>query len=644
VAPKSSPVPLTLALLGGLQARLGRHGPPVVLANRKAQALLAYLAMSGTRPRPREELATLLWSDADDADGRNSLRQTLFLIRRALPDAGADYLHVSRATVALDGANVVSDVSDFEQRLAEDTPEGLEAAIALYRDDFLHGFGLDEPGFKEWMTAERERLRGVVRGALATLLARRTDEGRLDRALEIARRLLVLDPLDEPTHRALMRLHARQGQHATALQQYQVCLSVLQRELGVEPDAETRELYRRLRRESAATSTAAVATEELTDSDVPLIGRDEERRRLEDVIVTRACGVVAILGEPGIGKTRLVHELVGIAASVGSRVFLGQCHETERTTPFRPWIEILRASGLVTDSSSIAHMAPVWRAELARLFPELASEAASTVATEQDQLHLFEALSRLIFNAATRGRVTIVVEDLQWADEMSIRFLSFLARRIGDRSIVLAVTARDDERDDVPLLGRLLRELDRERRFLRIPLAPLGPVGTARLVAAIARTGTDDPSLAPLTARVWTVSEGNPFVAVEMARGARTTPGAVPKLPSRVQALIERRLERLSEPAAALMAVTAVIGRGVDFALLVRASGLQDSEVAAGVEELVRRGVLRDIPDGFGFVHERVREVVAHRVPPSERARLRALVDVAAIRDPTLRHAASGFR
>src|SRR5207247_2467401 len=219
-----------------------------------------------------------------------------------------------------------------------------------------------------------------------------------------------------------------------------------------------------------------------------------------------ACGVVAILGEPGIGKTRLVHELIGIAASVGSRVFLGHCHEAERTAPFRPWIEILRASGLVSDSSSIADMAPIWRAELARLFPELASEAASSVAaTEQDQLHLFEALSRLIFNAATRGRVTVVVEDLQWADEMSVRFLSFFARRIGDRSIVLAVTARDDERDDVPHLGRLLRELDRERRFLRIPLAPLGPVGTARLVAAIERTGTDEPSLASLTARVWTV-------------------------------------------------------------------------------------------------------------------------------------------
>ena len=129
-----------------------------------------------------------------------------------------------------------------------------------------------------------------------------------------------------------------------------------------------------------------------------------------------------------------------------------------------------------------------------------------------------------------------------------------------------------------------------------------------------------------------------------MTRGARTAPGALPKLPSRVQALIERRLERLSEPAAALMSVAAVIGREVDFALLVRASGLEDTKVAAGVEELVRRRVLRDIPDGFGFVHERVREVAAQRVPPSEGARVRALADVASTRDPTLRHAAIGFR
>ena len=81
------------------------------------------------QPRPREELATLLWGDVDDSDARNSLRQTLFLIRRALPDGGADYLEVGRDTVALSSTTVRTDVARFERRLAADAPDALESGV-----------------------------------------------------------------------------------------------------------------------------------------------------------------------------------------------------------------------------------------------------------------------------------------------------------------------------------------------------------------------------------------------------------------------------------------------------------------------------------------------------------------------------------
>ncbi len=615
--------PLTLTLLGGFETSLG-DGPPVTLPQRKAQALLAYLAVPAGQFRAREDLATLLWGDADDAGARNSLRQTLFLIRRALPGAGADHLTVRRDAVALEPATVQIDVARFERRVAEGTLDALEGALALYRGDFLQGFALDEPGFEEWMTRERERLRDLMRGALARLLARHTDDRRFERALEVGRRLLALDPIDEPTHRALMRLHARQGHHAAALRQYQLCVSVLERELGVEPDAETRELYRALVRERAASPLPVTVAGASDVAETPLIGRDTERRRLEDAVATGERGVIAILGDAGIGKTRLARELVTIATAAGARVIVGRCHDAERILPFRPWVEALRNGGLIQDHDALAKLTPVWRAELARLFPDIAPEGAPS-ASDENVLQLFEALARLILDATVRGRLTIVLDDLQWADEMSVRFLSFLAHRIEEWPILVAVTARDEETDSVPLLDRVLRDLDREGRLVRLALGPLGRAATNTLVAALAPSSTGDAALAAMAHRVWAVSEGNPFVAVEMMRAARTL-GTLPELPHRVQDFIAERLEQLSEPASEMAALAAVIGGVFDFSLLVRGCGVDESAAAAAVEELVRRRILQGIDDGFGFVHERVREVVYRRLISLRRARLHRTV------------------
>jgi DNA-binding SARP family transcriptional activator len=649
--------PLRITLLGGFGTSLG-DGPPLTLAQRKAQALLAYLAVPAGQFRAREELATLLWGDADAADARNSLRQTLFLIRRALPGAGAAHLTVRRDAVALEPATVQTDVRRFERRVAENTLDGLEGAVTLYRGDFLQGFALDEPGFEEWMSRERERLRDLVRDALARLLARHTENRRFERALEVGRRLLAIDPIDESTHRALMRLHARQGRHAAALRQYQLCVGVLARELGVEPDAETRELYRALVRERAASPPPVTVAGESDVAETPLIGRDAERRRLEEAVAADERGVIAILGDAGIGKTRLARELAAIATAAGAHVIVGRCHDAERILPFRPWVEALRNGGVVQNHEALAKLAPVWRAELGRLFPEIAFAGAPS-APGENVLQLFEALARLILDATVRGRLAIVLDDLQWADEMSLRFLSFLAHRIEDWPILVAVTARDEEAERVPLLARILRDLDREGRLLRLALVPLGRAATNTLVAALAPTGTGDAALAALGQRVWAVSEGNPFVAVEMMRAARTL-GTLPELPHRVQDLIVGRLDQLSEPASEMAALAAVIGGVFDFPMLVRASGhgglatqdpqtpsLDEGAAAAAVEELVRRRILQGIDDGFGFVHERVREVVYRRLVSLRRARLhRAVADaMVAVRAADLEphHAVIGF-
>src|SRR5262249_51512420 len=222
-------------------------GSTITLPTRKAQALLAYLALPLGRSHPRDKLAALLWGGIREQSARASLRQALFSIRRGLGGAeGA--LRQEGDTVALDAAAIDVDAVSFEAAVSEGTTEALARAATLYTDDLLSGFALDEAPFEEWLLAERERLHELALEGLARLLASQRKAGAVESAIQTTLRLLSLDPLQEPVHRTLMRLYVESGRRGAALRQYQQCVSVLGRELGLEPEAETKSLYQEVLR------------------------------------------------------------------------------------------------------------------------------------------------------------------------------------------------------------------------------------------------------------------------------------------------------------------------------------------------------------------------------------------------------------
>jgi DNA-binding SARP family transcriptional activator len=230
-----------LDLLGGFQARAA--GQLIDVPGRKERALLAVLAMPPGEPCSRDKLAGLLWSRGGDKQARNSLKQALLRLRKSLGSLRPFPMMTDRASVSLNRAEIVVDVQEFEQLVAEGTPDGLARATKLYRGDLLEGLDVRDPAFEEWLLFERQRLRDHARDALTKLLAHHMAGAASDQAGVVARRLLALDPLHETAHRALMQIYARQGQTALALRQYQLCTDALQGELGVKPEAETERLY-----------------------------------------------------------------------------------------------------------------------------------------------------------------------------------------------------------------------------------------------------------------------------------------------------------------------------------------------------------------------------------------------------------------
>jgi predicted ATPase len=424
---------------------------------------------------------------------------------------------------------------------------------------------------------------------------------------------------------------------AAALRQYQLCAGVLRRELGVEPEAETTQLYEEiLHRRPALAPTSATpsggspsygalhGTALPLAADIALIGREPEMTRLRQALALAMAGggqLVTVLGEAGVGKSRLTAEFALEVLRADGHVLLGRCYEGEQILPLGPWVDALRAAGIAGDRSALRGLGAPWRAELARLLPELRSGPAA--AGPLDPLKLFEAVARFLVHAASGAPVAVILEDVHWADEMSLRLLGFLGRRLGRWPLLLVTTFRSDEMADARVLRRMLEGLDRDGSVTRIALAPLSYADTSALVRLLGRPGNDEATLAWLCEQVWRTSEGNPFVIVESMRareqGTRDARPAGLALPGRVRDVIAARLDRLGARTVDLMAVAAVIGRDFDMSLLQGAAGIGESEAAEGLEELVGRQVIRPIGDRFEFTHDRVRDVAYTRLLPARR-------------------------
>lgn len=457
---------LVVTLLGGFQASLD-SGAAAALPTRKTQALLAYLASEPGRPCPRGALACLLWGEHGDLQARKSLRQAVYALRRAMSAVDGPLLLVEGDGIAVNPTAIEVDVACFRALAAEGSPEALERAATLYRGDFLHGFRLEEPAFEEWLMSERERLRELALAALAALLAHHARTGATERGIQTAVRLLALDPLQEAAHRALMGLYARQGRRAAALRQYRTCVDLLRRELRTEPDAATRALYQALlqghrgpggdqaaggdreadRRPAApGRRRASPCRPPLSLPEAPLIGRDDELARLRDLVQRAEQGqahVAIVLGEAGIGKSRLLAEIAAHALERGHGVLLGRAFESERLLAFGPWVAAIRGSHVLDEPGALDVLGPVWRSELARLFPEVGETPGEGGAAQY--VRLFEAIARLLSNLAEARPALVILEDLHWADELSIRLLAYVGRRCRGCKLLIAGSAREEE-------------------------------------------------------------------------------------------------------------------------------------------------------------------------------------------------------
>jgi DNA-binding SARP family transcriptional activator len=544
--------------------------------NERDAALLALLAVAG--PQPRARASEWLWPGAGEETARNRLRQRLFKLRRLCGHPVVE----GQAMLVL-AAAVRHDLADA--------------------DTLLGALPLDQcPAFGDWLHAERQRRLLRRRESLARQIDALEAAGEFGAALPLAETLLELDALSEAAHRRLMRLHYLRGDRAAALLAFDRCAQVLKDEVGAAPSAATMQLLDSLQRVEPPTRLASRRQVPASVLRPPrMVGRQALRRRI--VHELQGGAVVAVVGDAGMGKSRLLAEL---GLDLGPWV-AAAARPGDAGVPFSSLARLLRE--LMRRAPASADAAP--RRDIARLVPEL-----GPLAPEGPQRHGLALEQAVQAWLAAAGPVVpgLVFDDLHFADEASLDMLQALAAPArtdsGMRWLLAMRPAEAGSRAHA-----LLDALAEAGRLMVAPLEPLSVADLAELVDVLCLPGLHGALLGgPLHQQCG----GNPLFALETikqlllnepdAAGAGTT--ALPR-PASVLALIERRLARLSTHALALARVAAVAG--TDFSIHVAESVLAQPGLllSDAWTELEQAHVLRD----SAFAHDLVFEAVARGIP-----------------------------
>ncbi len=340
---------LKLYLFGS--PRLIYQDESIAFGRRKGLALLAYLAVT-QRPQSRETLLGLLWPEFSTDNARNNLRRELSLLKKRLPEpillADTTHVHLDPTAELWVDTVTFQDTADQSITNAEQA-EQVATAVNLYHDDFLAGFSLSNCiVFEDWQTWQATQLRQKLNNALAALVNWHTQQATYEVAIQHAQHWLTLDPLHEPVHRHLMKLYALAEQQAVALRQYEICIRVLETELGVLPQAETTKLFEAIRTQQFPASgrsdsesnpptsvpqptlTQKQAISQLPSSPTPFIGRAQEVEEIVRRLKQPTCRLLSLIGPGGIGKTRLSLTVAKQLAAVPTST------QTETSTSTRP--------------------------------------------------------------------------------------------------------------------------------------------------------------------------------------------------------------------------------------------------------------------------------------------------------------------
>lgn len=349
----------------------------------------------------------------------------------------------------------------------------------------------------------------------------------------------------------------------------------------------------------------------------PLVGRAEQLAFLEEELTRAAAGefrCVLVLGEPGVGKTRLAGELVarhgGAATGLAARA-----HPLGATTAFGVWAEALERHLRILPAEEVERLCAGFLDDLARLLRSVAAVRGRGPEHEPPRGRLLEGLAVVLANLAAERPVVIVVDDIHLADPSSLEALHYLAHSCPDARLLVVATARPAELSAEPIAGDILLGLEQEGLLRRLAVDRLHPDDLRDLAEAVVGDRVPDALVVWLEER----SRGNPLYATGLVRalleeGSDLSAPVLRRLPEALSERVANRLRQFDVPAVALLELLAVLGRRVELRSLVALSGRAPDELAGILERLVRARLVAEEERGLELVYEIVHPLIQESI------------------------------
>jgi DNA-binding SARP family transcriptional activator len=598
------------------------------LGTSKQRALLAFFLLHANEVVSTERLIDALWDDEPPETAHKALQVYVSGLRKAL---GRERVETRARAYRLIVAAGELDLERF-QRLAQTQPK---EALSLWRGQPLVEFvGY---GFARSETARLEELRlACVERRIDAELA----DGLHAELVGELERLVRAHPLRERLRSQLMVALYRSGRQAEALGVYQEARRAMVDELGIEPSKSLRELQQAVLRQDGslelpAQGLAAVGAEAPAGV---FVGREAELEMLRSGLDASFGGhgsLVLLVGEPGIGKSRLTEEIAHEARARGARVVVGRAWEAGGAPAYWPWVQSLRALVGELDDEHLRRLLGVGAGELAGLVPELRERFPDLPSPmehdpEGARFRLFEAVSTLLEGAARATPIVLALDDLHAADESSLLMLRFVARELARARILVLAAYRDVDPTPTAPLTIAVTELQREPLTKTLRLAGLNQGDVARFIELI----SGEPPSEGLSGAIHEETDGNPLFVREivllLAAESRldATDGARVAIPQSVRDVIARRLRRLSEECNRILVLASTLGREFRLDALSHMAAIPEDDLVAILEEALAERVVSEMPGSpprLRFAHILIRDTLYDDVTLVRRVRLHRL-------------------
>ncbi len=596
------------------------------LGSRKGRRLLQLLAARSGRATSVDEIAEVLWPDGPPPRFEQNVASLVSRLRAVM---GGTTVVGGRDGYRL-GPDVEVDV-DRAERLGTEARARLQAsepAVALAAAhralDLLHGEVLESEPDAAWIDDARAAADHARRSIRRTTWRAALDVGDVDAARAAAEEAVRADPLDEEAARALMSAHHAAGNDAGALAAFDQLRERLAEELGADPSNDTRDLHLAILRGDDADvpeGRPPPEGERSGSADPGFVGRDREVAELSRAWVGAAArrpSFVLVVGEAGIGKSRLAREAVALAADTGGFVAEARCYEAERSLFLQPVADALRSVALTLPPDALRRAAGSEAGPLALVVPEIAAilrpHGYQPADAEIERRRSFEAVRSFLVALGEQAPVLLYLDDLQNAGSSTLELLHFLGRRAQNARLSILAAVRAEEGDDVlGQLGDVARRLD---------LGPLPPEAVFELADRMGAGERSD--------RLLEATGGHTLSVVESLR-ALAEGQDEQDVPGTLADAVRSRLRRLGPDTEDLLGVAAVLGSTFDPAETASMLEVPFEEAVRRIE-LARRGRLVAVSgDEYSFANDLIREILYRDMPaPARRARHRRAAELSA--------------